>query len=182
MGSVPETSHEKGRRQLFSFMRFLCGIPSSTSEILEIGNSYQTAATAVAAASEPRGPMVLYDGVARISASAGPSVTCYIESKFCGTSSTVSKLKQHLEDFVVNAYCVLEAWSDNPADHLPNFLFVTNAFPKLHLVDEYGRLNVDTARSVLIAEGITTVDDNLTRLSDSFTFIHYSDWLQSAGV
>jgi len=89
-----ERSHEKGRRQLLGFMRFLCGLPAS-SAIFEIANAYETSAAALVEATEPRGPIVHYDGVARITSNSGPQITCYIESKFCGTPATVRNLQGH---------------------------------------------------------------------------------------
>ena len=173
-----EASHEKGRRQLMGFMSFLCGLPTSSRSISEIANSYETAAAAVVEAADPRGPTVHYDGVARIAPQSGPKVTCYIESKFCGTPATVSKLPGHLNDFLADAYCVLEAWSDDLNSHLPNFLFVSNAFGSLRGLDQFGGLKVEYAQTALAKNDIEGEEAVLNQLLETFGFVHYSNWLQ----
>ena len=172
-----EAAHEKGRRQLMGFMRFLTGLPGN-ADIAEIGNAYDTSAAAVVEATDPRGPVVHYDGVARINRESGMKVTCYVESKYCGTASTVLKLKRHVEEFVANAFCVLVSWSDDMSDHFPNFIFVSNAYVDSPLVDEFGRLTERYTQALLKKEGLEGPAWRVDQLRDAFVYVHYSNWIQ----
>jgi hypothetical protein len=171
-----EVSHEIGRKQLLSFMRFMVHLPSQRAKIQEIGNAYTTSMRTRVPGNAPRSPEVYYDGVIGIKHEDGQEITCYIESKAANHQTSIRKLPQHLRDFLVDAYCTVDAWSDNTENHKPIFLFLTNT-PFHTSLMKNGKLITNEVRKILEQE-ITDVDsEHVEFLCNNLIVFFYINWL-----